>query len=1026
NSPAGFNHTIVDNYGEPVPGLINCWYGHDWQPKPNWKSGKIYSGTIGGGVQQLDNDPGAPLWDQLRSFYNLRPNGDSIAVRHQYEDQVGVYPVITSAQFFYCPTAHDESNRKRIFSHVLPAIVIWNPYDVDLEPNEYTVAIWSKDGHLDDEYKVYYNNRNVCERNFYRWHPRKKGGPEGEILDERRANVDIKGKNPAPGYPRARWPYIDTDGEIGIDLIGPCRYGKIWTFLDTVPGETYEIRFPFGINKDDRPKPYVRRGIVSWNGVDMATFEGNTALFNYGAPQDYVTFSAVASSKRTRLQFRSDVFRKADGGGYRHSNNGTRTCQGVTVGICTVKSTSGYAASKIVKAGFRSEQSKKTGFVLRNVSGLKAGQAMVFTPNANRLFKQYRIGLGANNFLDEGWHGGHSFYRRTDTFFELDEPPTHAETWIEEGSDVYMAMFEGNVDTDSSYEDPLLLVSQASFTRRSDPETYPIQRFNKTARFDPDDLSGMEGRKYSMRFTTGNGRGTGGAPSGSDRIRWLANYNPRAPLLTPSPYESEDETGVMPVSGLGTVPNYYTYVARVQDDEWNVSVSGYDDQAFVGYSHEGGPVKGVFFEIPKDESHFHSIGQLMHANLSAPGHNLYKEYLAFEDGLTSDRYSMRGLGYQPSYAIGNSLADPRIAIGQSVHNLNGNNLIGGNNAVERNAGMHYDYSYLINEALWDSYFFSTVPRDLDQSTLEDPEFALPNPRLKLHFNEGLAPFAEDLLSYESAAANLMVDGAFNVNSTSVKAWAALLASFFGADVSTSGGSSGSSGLSPFLRMDYPHDGPAGDGADSSSKETYAGFRSLDSDEIARLAKEIVRQIRLRSQQWEYQRPFASLAEFVNRSVPVDPSDSLSGQELKMTIKGALQAAIDDAGLNDRFLDETVEEEAHQNLDFTLQGDPKPGGSLSAAGATASNAPGYLTQADLLARLGSCLAVRSDTFRIRAYGETLHPVNGNVEAKAWCEAIFQRVPEADVQEGESGDNSDWNGLHRDFRLVGFHWLSAEDI
>ena len=77
----------------------------------------------------------------------------------------------------------------------------------------------------------------------------------------------------------------------------------------------------------------------------------------------------------------------------------------------------------------------------------------------------------------------------------------------------------------------------------------------------------------------------------------------------------------------------------------------------------------------------------MHANLYAPSHNLYKEYLAFEDGLTSDRYSMRGLGYQPSYAIGNSLADPRIATGQSVYNLS-EGLTG--TAVERDAGMHYD------------------------------------------------------------------------------------------------------------------------------------------------------------------------------------------------------------------------------------------------------------------------------------------------------------------------------------------------
>jgi hypothetical protein len=682
------------------------------------------------------------------------------------------------------------------------------------------------------------------------------------------------------------------------------------------------------------------------------------------------------------------------------------------------------ASSKTVKAGFRSEQSKKTGFVLRNVSGLKAGQAMVFTPNANYLFKQYRIGLGANNFLEEGWHGGYSFYRRTDTFFDLDEPPTHAETWIEEGSDVQMALFEGNVDTDSSFEDPLVLVSQASFARRGDPETYPIQRFSKTARFDPDDLYGVEGRKYAMRFSDGTGEVPDGAPSGSHRIRWLANYNPRAPLLTPSPYEHEDKTGSMPPSGLATVPNYHTFVARVQDDEWNVSVSGSDDQAFVGYSHEGGPVKGVLFEIPKDEHHFRSIGQLMHANLSAPGHNLYKEYLAFEPAHVSERYGMRGLGYQPSYAIGNSLADPRITPGRSVHNLSSNNLLAA--AVQCDAGMHYDYSYLINDALWDSYFFSTVPRDLDQSTVEDPEFALASPRLKLHYNQGMAPLAEDLLGYDSAAANLLIDGAFNVNSTSEKAWAALLASFFGTDVSTAGGSSGSSGESPFLRMDYPQGGPVGREADSASDETYSGFRQLESDEIATLAREIVRQIRLRAQLWEYPRPFSSLAEFVNRSVPGD-DQSLSGDDLLTSLKGALQAAIDDAGLNDRFLDETVEENAHRNLDLDLLGEPKPGGSLSAAGATASHAPGYLTQADLLARLGPCLAVRSDTFRIRAYGEALHPVKGDVQAKAWCEAIFQRVPEADVDEGEgSGDNSEWNGLHRDFKLVHFRWIPAEEI
>ena len=47
------------------------------------------------------------------------------------------------------------------------------------------------------------------------------------------------------------------------------------------------------------------------------------------------------------------------------------------------------------------------------------------------------------------------------------------------------------------------------------------------------------------------------------------------------------------------------------------------------------------------------------------------------------------------------------------------------------AGYHYDHSYLLNEALWDSYFLSTVPRSVTSKQMEELDFTLPNERLKL-------------------------------------------------------------------------------------------------------------------------------------------------------------------------------------------------------------------------------------------------------------------------------------------------------
>jgi hypothetical protein len=91
-------------------------------------------------------------------------------------------------------------------------------------------------------------------------------------------------------------------------------------------------------------------------------------------------------------------------------------------------------------------------------------------------------------------------------------------------------------------------------------------------------------------------------------------------------------------------------------------------------------------------------------------------------------------------------------------------------------------------------------------------------------------------------------------------------------------------------------------------------------------------------------------------------------------------------------------------------------------------PGYLTQADVLQVIGSSLSARSDTFRIRAYGEASDDV-GKVKARAWCEAIVQRVPDP-VSPDASGLNPAKPGTAADFgrrfTIVSFRWLKPEEV
>jgi predicted lipid-binding transport protein (Tim44 family) len=78
-----------------------------------------------------------------------------------------------------------------------------------------------------------------------------------------------------------------------------------------------------------------------------------------------------------------------------------------------------------------------------------------------------------------------------------------------------------------------------------------------------------------------------------------------------------------------------------------------------------------------------------------------------------------------------------------------------------------------------------------------------------------------------------------------------------------------------------------------------------------------------------------------------------------------------------------------------------------------------------------LFARSDTFSVRAYGDTVNPATGAIESRAWCEAMVQRLPDYfDAAQPADTAPAALNALNqaygRRFKVVHFQWLSSSDI
>lgn len=416
---------------------------------------------------------------------------------------------------------------------------------------------------------------------------------------------------------------------------------------------------------------------------------------------------------------------------------------------------------------------------------------------------------------------------------------------------------------------------------------------------------------------------------------------------------------------------------------------------FTGHGESTGTRIAPQYEVPMLP--LQSLAQLRHAGLANQG---------FLPGAT--------------YTAGESFATPML----------------GSSSVSASGTKDYrmlDHAWFANNALWDRYFFSTLSphegplmgakslKQVSTGFLENGESLL-NPRIIPADSKPGKEVAERLSSAEGfreSASHLMIDGAFNVNSTSIQAWKALLASTNKEDVDYFHLSDGSPAARagqvekashPFSRMRRAN-GPAVESfnAIESRHGRWTGMRTLTDDEITGLATNIVEEIKERG-------PFLSLAEFVNRK---------PGSDKELALKGALQAAIDRTGsINARF---SLDSKNYTAAQAAADGHAFP---EALEGQSAAGAPGYLTQGDILSSLGSVISVRSDTFRIRSYGEAVDPSN-KVIARAWCEAVVQRVPDfvdpVDQPQALIGSLKETNKrFGRRFEITGFRWLSPEEV
>lgn len=418
--------------------------------------------------------------------------------------------------------------------------------------------------------------------------------------------------------------------------------------------------------------------------------------------------------------------------------------------------------------------------------------------------------------------------------------------------------------------------------------------------------------------------------NGPQGIRWLANGNPRAPYIN----RAFCQRYSVPFVGSNLHTGNWNWSSIIKKSNGASSL----DTAQMNY------LDGlILYDLPLSSSYVLNIGYLRHANI-----------LPF--------------GYFSNTIIGNSRANPMIPTNDLLYlSPELSPLWPSHVKVESLC----DYSYYLNEALFDTYFLSTQIEDI--SIDESLDF-LVNKRFY-----GLD--ISSCMDRANLASYLMTNGPFNLHTCEPDVWSSAIA--------TVKNIYGNVIFPRFYRRNGDY--------------VWCDFTE---DGISNLSQGIVDRLINRHV------PYSSMSNFINREI--------SDDDVACARHGILQDVLDDMSYKRR---EYHYIECSKNL---LNYDDN-----SASGFLEEGLPGFVEQADIIQSISHFMTLRGDTFLVRCYGDSVDG-QGNIKAHVYCEAIVQRMPEfIDPTANDSNDNiddlSEVNACFgRRFNVILFRWLNDDQI